>query len=222
MFNHVNHGIQLVDISADTSKKGRFYTTPTGAKYPSVTTVLSTYNKEGLQKWIERVGVAEAEKIKTQAANRGTEVHTLAENYINNLENWKKGVMPFNVHSFLPIKGILDNRVDNIWFQEAPLYSDYLQVAGRVDCIAEFDGRLSIIDFKTSRKPKKAEWIKNYFMQEAFYAVAFEERSGKPIKQLVTIVTVDDDEPQVFIEDRDNHIHDFIKLRKEYRESFGI
>ena len=117
---------------------------------------------------------------------------------------------------------MLDANLDNIWFQEAPLYSDYIKVAGRVDLIAEWEGKLSIIDFKTSRKPKKREWIKNYFMQESFYAVAFEERTKKPIKQLVTIVMVDDDSPQVFVESRDDHIHDFILLRKKYFTEKGI
>lgn len=222
MFNHVDHGVDLIDLECETLPTGRTYKTPTGKKYPSVTTVLGIQGKAGLEAWKKRVGEEEAKKISTQAATRGTAVHQLAENYLNNLEDWKAKEMPSNIYSFNQIKTILDERIDNIWFQEAPLYSDYLQTAGRVDCIAEFDGKLSIIDFKTSRKPKKREWIKGYFMQESFYAVAFEERVKKPIKQLVTIITVDGSEPQVFVEDRDDHIQDFMELRLDFRKLKGF
>src|SRR6056300_1395081 len=130
--------------------------------------------------------------------------------------------MPTNLYAFEQIKQVLDKHVDNVWMQETFLYSDYLETAGQVDCIAEFDGKLSIIDFKTSRKPKKKEWIKGYFMQESFYAVAFEERTGKPITQLVTIITVDGDDPQIFIEHRDDHIRNFMELRVDFKKLRGF
>jgi ATP-dependent exoDNAse (exonuclease V) beta subunit len=222
MFCHVDHSVELIDLECETLPTGRTYKTPQGKKYPSVTTVLGIQSKAGLEAWKKRVGEAEAQKISTQAATRGTAIHTLAEDYLNNKPDWNAKAMPANIFSFNQIKPILDKRIDNIWFQEAPLYSDYLQTAGRVDCIAEFDGKLSIIDFKTSRKAKKREWIKGYFMQESFYAVAFEERVGKPIKQLVTIITVDGDEPQVFVEDRDDHIGDFMELRLDFKKLKGF
>jgi genome maintenance exonuclease 1 len=187
-----------------------------------VTTVLGIQDKSGLEAWKKRVGEEEAKKISTQAAVRGTAVHKLAEDYLDNREDWKENHMPSNIFSFQQIKPILDKRIDNIWFQESFLYSDYLQTAGQVDCIAEFDGKLSIIDFKTSRKPKKKDWIKGYFLQESFYAVAFEERTKKPITQLVTIITVDGDDPQVFVEHRDNHIKDFMELRVDFRKLKGF
>jgi genome maintenance exonuclease 1 len=221
-FTHVNHGMILPELECDTTEKGRFYYTPNGNKYPSVTTVLSVQDKTGLDEWKAKIGIDQAEKIMNQAATRGTSIHNLAEKYLNNVENWTFGEMPVNIFTFKQIQHILDNHVNNIWAQEIPLYSDYIKTAGRVDCVAEFDGKLSIIDFKTSRKPKKKEWIKGYFMQESFYAVAFEERTKKPIKQLVTIVMVDNDDPQIFVENRDNHIHDFIALREKYRELKGI
>jgi genome maintenance exonuclease 1 len=222
MFNHVNHGIKLPDLYCETTPTGRFYYPPTGEKYPSVTTVLAVQDKSGLDEWKARVGEEEAKKIGFRATTRGTEVHLIAEEYIDNKVDYTKGKMPINVAMFNQIKSLLDNNLDNIWFQEAPLYSHFIRVAGRVDLIAEWQGKLSIIDFKTSRKLKKQEWIKGYFMQESFYAVAFEERVGKPISQLVTVVMTDENIPQVFVEKRDNHIHDFIALRKKYTEIHNI
>ena len=222
MFNHVKHGLTLPELHCDTTPTGRFYYPPTGEKYPSVTTVLSIMEKDGLEEWKKRVGEEEAARIVTQAGIRGTEFHLIAEEYIDNKPDYATDKMPVNMFTFHQIKPLLDKHLDNIWFQEAPLYSHFIRVAGRVDLVAEWNGKLSIIDFKTSRKPKKREWITNYFMQESFYAVAFEERVGKPIKQLVTIVAVDGDDPQVFIENRDDHIHNFIALRKKYTELKGI
>lgn len=222
MFNHVNHGIKLPDLYCETTPTGRFYYPTGGGKYPSVTTVLAIQDKQGLEEWKARVGEEQAKKTSLQATTRGTEVHLIAEEYIDNKPSYLQRKMPINIDMFNQIKPLLDKHLDNIWFQEAPLYSHFIEVAGRVDLVAEWRGKLSIIDFKTSRKLKKAEWIKGYFMQESFYAVAFEERVGKPIKQLVTLVMTDEGIPQEFIEDRDNHIHDFIALRKKYAEIHGF
>ena len=117
---------------------------------------------------------------------------------------------------FNRIKNILDDRIGLVYGQELPLYSDHLKVAGRVDCVAEFDGKLSIIDYKTSRKTKKKEWIDGYFMQECFYAIAWEERTGMPITQLVTIISVDDAPAQVFIEHRDNWDKKLVETIEKY------
>lgn len=222
MFNHVNHGIQLPDLYCETTPTGRFYYPTGGGKYPSVTTVLSIQDKQGLEDWKTRVGEEQAKIVSFQATSRGTEVHLIAEEYIDNKPDYNKGKMPINTGMFNQIKPLLDEHLNNVWFQEAPLYSHFIEVAGRVDLIAEWRGKLSIIDFKTSRKLKKREWIKNYFMQESFYAVAFEERVGKPITQLVTLVMTDEGIPQEFIEKRDDHIHDFIALRKKYAEMHGF
>lgn len=220
-FKHVQHGFLIPTCTRKTTEKGRFYFTPEGNTYPSVTTVLSIVPKDGIEKWKQQVGEEKAARVTTQAGIRGTAFHNLAENYIKNDPNWSKGHMPANIFSFNQILPFV-HRIDNIWFQETFLWSDYLRTAGQVDLIAEFDGKLSIIDFKTSRKVKKKEWIQSYFQQEAFYAVAFEERTKKPIKQLVTIMSCDDSEPLLFIEDRDNHIHDFIEIRNQYKELKGI
>ena len=191
MFNHVEHDIVLPKLTRKTTEEGRRYFTPDGNAYPSITTVLGVLSKDGIIEWRKRVGEEEANRISRQAATRGTAVHKLAEDYLDNLPDWNKGAMPANLASFNDLKTILDERLNNIYFQEEFLYSDRLKCAGQVDCIAEFDGQLSIVDFKTSRKPKKEEWITSYFIQASFYAAAFYERTGIPIKQGVILITED-------------------------------
>jgi len=222
MFNHVEHDVVLPKLTRKTTEAGRRYFTPDGAAYPSITTVLGILSKQGIIDWRKRVGEAEANRISTQAATRGTAVHKLAEDYIDNVEGWSKGAMPANIASFNDLKTILDKRLDNVWFQEEFLYSDRLKCAGQVDCIAEFDGQLSIVDFKTSRKPKKEEWITSYFIQASFYAAAFYERTGIPIKQGVILITVDGSEPQVFKVNTYDYLEHFLKVRKEYKKQKGI
>jgi genome maintenance exonuclease 1 len=222
MFNHVNHDVVLPTLTRKTTDTGRKYFTPEGNAYPSITTVLGVLNKEGIIAWRKRVGEEEANKISRQASVRGTAVHKLAEDYLNNEPNWKEGAMPSNLFSFEDIKKIMDKRLDNIWMQEVFLYSDRLKTAGQVDCIAEFDGQLSIIDFKTSRKPKKEEWITSYFIQASFYAAAFYERTGIPIKQGVILITVDHNEPQVFKINTYDYLEHFLNVRKEYKKQKGI
>jgi hypothetical protein len=218
MFTHVDHGVVLPEITRKTTESGRKYFTPEGNAYPSITTVLSVMDKDGLIEWRKRVGEEEANRISTQAATRGTAVHKLAEDYLNNEVDWQKGHMPVNLHSFNQIKRILDKRVNNVWFQEQFLYSDKLKCAGQVDCIAEFDGELSIIDFKTSRKLKERSWIRGYEIQASFYSAAFLERTGIPIKNYVIIIMVDDNDPQVFTGNTYEPLKDFLFYRRKYEE----
>jgi|TARA_B110000503_G_scaffold76728_1_gene118347 hypothetical protein len=220
-FNYVRAPI-LAELSAEITDVGRMYTTPEGNIYPSVTTVLSDGSKKGIEAWKARVGAEEARKISYQASLRGTAVHSICEDYLKNDSNYSSGRMPNNMFSFRQIQPILDKHVDNIHYLEAPLYSDYLKVAGRVDCIAEYDGKLSIVDFKTSRRSKKIEWITNYFMQESAYAVMYEERTGIPVSQLVTIITVDDSESQVFVQQRDDHIFKFMEQSQLFKKKYNV
>ncbi len=213
---------ELTELETETVNGKRFYVTPDGKKYPSVTTVSGFASAKSIAAWRRRVGNEQANKISTQAAGRGTAVHKLCEDYLNNDPDYTKKQMPVNIESFNTIKPILDTHINNIRMQEVPLYSHYLEVGGRVDCIAEWDGKLSVIDFKTSRKIKKKEWISGYFMQCSAYAVMYEELTKLPISQIVIIISVDGEEPQVFIERRDNYIHDFIKLRKDYKNYYGV
>jgi genome maintenance exonuclease 1 len=218
MFKHKKINLGYADLGCITKPSGRKYTTPENNEYPSITTVLSIRSKKSIDAWRKRVGEEEANKISYRASTRGTAVHEVCERYVNNEENYSRGMMPNIIGDFIPIKDILDDRLGTVYGQELPLYSDHLGVAGRVDCVGEFDGVLSIIDYKTSKRKKKYEWVTSYFMQETFYAIAWEERTGIPITQLVTIISVDNDDPQVFIEHRDNWDKELIKTIGEYKE----
>jgi genome maintenance exonuclease 1 len=213
MFTH--KPIPFDDLKTVTIDGKRFYQTPEGNTYPSVTSVTGLYNKKEILEWRKRVGEAEANRISTKASSRGTRVHKLCEDYLNNELNTDR-YMPDSVGMFKSIQPIIDQYVDNIYAIEAPLYSDHLKVAGRVDCIAEFDGKLSIIDFKTSSRQKSEDKIQNYFMQCAAYAVMFEERTGIPVPRIAIVIAVDSDHPQVFVKKR----NDYIGMFKTYREMF--
>lgn len=215
MFKHVP--VELTEMNAVTNEKGRRYRTPEGIDLPSITTVLSILSRDSIMKWRRRVGAEEANRISHRASTRGTAVHAIIEKYINNEENFKDGYTPDIIGSFLDLKPILDGRIGRVYAQEAPLYSNHLGVAGRVDCVADFDGKLSIIDFKTSMKPKRKDWITNYFMQESAYAIMWEERTGLPITQLVTIVSVDNHEPQIFVEHRDTWVRPLRETIAQYK-----
>ena len=216
MFEHVN--VELTEMDAVTTDSGRKYKTPEGVNLPSITTVLSILSRDSIAAWRKRVGEEEANRISHRASTRGTAVHEIIEKYIDNKEDFKDGYTPDIISSFLDVKSILDDRIGRVYAQEAPLYSNHLGVAGRVDCVAEFDGKLSIIDFKTSLKPKKKDWVKNYFMQESAYAIMWEERTGQPITQLVTIISVDNAPQQVFIEHRDNWVRPLRETIEKYNE----
>lgn len=193
----------------------RSYLTPEGNSYPSITTVMSWLSASAIAAWRQRVGDEEANKISKQATNRGTSLHELCEKYLNNEEDF--GDVPLNVVDiFNYIKPILDDNINNIYCQETRLYSDYIGVAGTVDCIAEFRGIRSVIDFKTARKPKKREYIHSYFMQTAGYAVMFEELTGIAIPQLV-IIMVSEEGEQVFIERRDDWASKLVEVVAQYK-----
>jgi genome maintenance exonuclease 1 len=207
----------LIEISAKTFPDGkRYYTTPDGLKLPSVTTIIGAKKKEAIQKWRNRVGEEVANKISRQASGRGTNVHTLCERYLNNEPLGE--VMPDAREMFLSIKPIL-NRINNIHYQECALWSVGLGMAGRVDCIGEFDGVLSVIDFKTSKKIKKKEDIMDYFAQCVAYACMYEELIGNGIEQLVIIMAVQDDVPLIFIEKTSDHLNNLLDFIKFYREN---
>lgn len=218
IFTHDPVKLDYEDLLCETKESGRTYATPQGKKYPSITTVLAILSEGYIQNWRNRVGEEEANRISRKACNRGTAVHTLVEKYINNQTLPNEGVMPDVFQNFKSLSIILDNRLNNIRLQEKPLYSDHLGVAGRVDIIGEFDGKLSIVDIKTSTKKKSSSSIKNYFMQEAAYAIMFEERTGIPITQLVTLMAVDYEEAIVFIEHRDNWTKDLLNTISDYRK----
>lgn len=209
----------LEQINSDT---GRLYQTPSGIQYPSITTVLSILNKDSIIKWRKRVGEKEANRISKRATDKGTRVHKYFEDYINNDPVIFEGMDFLAKESFYKLKPIVDRHVDYVVLQEERLYSDYLEIAGQVDLIANFSGKLSIIDFKTSRKQKKEEWIQNYFMQASAYAIMYEERTGTPVPRIVLLIAVDHEEPQVFVRRRDDYVDSLLNTRKLYKEKYGI
>jgi len=213
MFNRVNIDLKIPE--AETTGHGRFYRTPEGNLYPSVTTVMSHASKESIRAWRERVGDEEANKISNQAATRGTKIHDLCENVLLNNDIDTSNLSLLDKQMWDRFRPVLNN-IDNIHAIEDPLYSDHLRMAGRVDCIAEWEGKLSVIDFKTSRKTKKKEWIDNYFMQCTSYAIMFEEMTGIPVSQIVVAITVEGEFPQVFVEKRDNYVEKLLDLRLDY------
>ena len=194
MFNHIHH--EYPKLARTTVDGARLYETPSGRAYPSITTVTGLLKRQAIQEWRERVGAEEANKISSRASSRGTRVHSLCENYLSNLE-----VTPNYLDHELwqGITPLLD-RINNIHALETKLYSDHLEVAGTVDCIAEFDGKLSVIDFKTSSRVKSHDDIHDYYMQCSAYAVAFEERTNLPVSQLLIVMAVDDHDPLLFFE----------------------
>jgi len=209
----------LVNLTSKTFPDGkRYYTTPDGHKLPSVTTVIGAKGKKAIMEWRKRVGEEEANKISRKASSRGTNVHTLCEKYLNNDPKYFNGVMPDALEMFKPLKPIL-NRINNIHYQECALWSIKLGMAGRVDCIGEFDGVLSVIDFKTSKRPKKKEDIDNYFAQCVAYACMYEELIGVGIDQIVIIMAVEGAEPLLFIEKTEDYLNTLLDYIKFYKEN---
>ena len=199
MFKHLDYLKGETDLEATSIDGTRFYKVPSGKLYPSITSITSFYNREIFYEWRKRVGDEKANKITRESTFRGTKYHDLVEHYLKNEDiNKIDNVLPSTKFLFLQSKELLD-RIDNIHALEKSLYSDYFGLAGRVDCIAEYDGELAVIDFKTSTKIKPEEWIENYFVQETAYACCLQELYGLTVKQLVTIVACENGETQVVI-----------------------
>lgn len=188
------------DLNAETLPTGRTYVTPTGEKYPSITTILAPFGKKALFEWRNRVGAEEANRIAAKASRRGTKLHTACEDYIlGNLSGMKmQSMMPDTKELFLQLKPHIDENVGKVYGLEQALYSHKLRLAGRCDCIAEWNGELSIVDYKSSSREKYEGGILNYFMQCSAYAEMFEELTGLEIKQIVVAIAVEGGTPQIF------------------------
>ena len=212
-FNHV--GNDLKELKTENIEGKRFYVTPKGNKYVSITSLLSNLSKDSISQWRRRVGETEANKISRQASSRGTRVHNICESYIKNQEGILEGVLPDAIDMFNSILPLLD-RIDNIHVAEGALYSDDLGVAGRTDLIGEFDEKLSVIDYKTSRKRKTWEMCHGYFMQGAFYAHAYEELTGTPLNNIIIIMAVENDKPLLFRETRNRWLSPLKQVITKY------
>jgi len=182
----------------------RFYDIK-GQNYPSITSVLSIRKKEGLEKWRESIGESVANWEMGRAARRGKATHTLVEQYLKNETPSIRDVLPLGL--FKLMRPYLD-QIDNIHCLETVMFSDKLTVAGQVDCIAEYNGKLSVIDFKTANKERQEDWVENYFLQTTGYSMMYEEIFGKKIEQLVILIAAED-----------GTMTSFVKDRKEYEQS---
>jgi len=212
----IHNAVEIPEVSTKTVNRKRFYLTPEGGIFPSITTVLSVRKREGLSEWRKRVGDDVANYISRTAANRGTKVHQMVEDFLNNQEVEKdnRAFLPFCL--FQQLKPHLEANINNIYAQECGLWSDKYRVAGRVDCIAEYNGVPSIIDFKTSRSERNDDWNLDYYIQASAYAEMFEERTGTPIEQIVILVVTEDGQVQEFIKKK----HEYLPLLVETIEQF--
>jgi len=223
------------DIKVDNYKFGkleridgepRLYVTPEGAKLPSVTSVTGFTTREGIQEWRNRVGESEANRISRKASGRGTVVHNLTEKYILKDEGFDaayKKAMPDAVDLFHKIRRTLNSNVTTIHALETSIWSNYLKVAGTVDCIGVYKGKLAVIDFKTSSKTKEERWIEHYFMQTSAYACAWYELTKEPINTLVVIVANDvDSEAQIFEKTTYPYLSKFNIAREQFYNHYGF
>ena len=219
IFTHTPPLNELPPLKAKNVNGKRFYEhLETKEAYPSITSVLSIRDKKGLHEWRQKVGEEVANHVMIQAANRGTAVHNMVEDYLNNVDleqvdKYKKQFLPrmmFNV-----LKPEL-SKINNIRLQEAQMFSSDYTVAGRVDCIAEYDGVLSIVDFKTSTKEKNESWIENYFIQGSAYAEMFKEHFGEEVTQIVILIVTEEGTTQVF---KKNKV-DYLPKLKQAVEDF--
>ncbi len=221
VFNHVD--VNLPSLERETIDGVRYYKIPDGdelLRFVSITSVTSYITRQIFIDWRKRVGNEEAEKITKKATSRGTDLHSLVENYLQNKD--LPPVQPISEFLFKISKKELNN-INNIHALEKSLYSKVLGIAGTVDCIAEYNGELSIIDFKTSKKPKPKEWIEHYFVQAMAYACMLYELTGIMVKKLVIIMTCENGECVVYEEyDKEkylklliNYIGEFVSSRME-------
>lgn len=213
MFNHVE--IDLPQLERELIDGVRWYKLPSGnKKLVSITSVISHYKKDFFDQWRKRVGVEEADKITKRATSRGTDAHVLIENHLLNKE--LPSVQPLSEMLFKIAKPTL-SRINNIYALEGSLYSEFLGIAGTVDCIAEFDGELAIVDFKTSAKPKPRDWIEGYFVQCCAYACMLHEMTGLSVKKFVIIMACEDGECVVYEEyDKTKYIKKLVQYIKKF------
>jgi len=219
--NFTHKLLDFPDLNTISKNGKRYYVMESGDAYPSVTTVLdSMTDKTSLFEWRKRVGEAEANKISRRAASRGTALHLACEKYVLNENINFSEEMPTTQMLFNQMKEVLDNKVDNIYCVESPLVSHKLKVAGRVDLIAEYDDEISIIDFKTSDKTKKKEWIESYFLQASLYSYMFWEMTGIPVKKIMIGICVESEtKPQIFIESPVKYIEKAAGMVKNYHKN---
>ena len=210
-FKHAEPEIVLEDLTTTESDSGRWYNSPIGS-LPSVTTITGWKKSKFFAKW-RRENPQESRRV----LSRGNKLHKIIEDYLNNKFD-PEGVDPNVMELFTQLKPELD-KIDNIHALEVPLWSETMMMAGRVDCVAEYDGKLSVIDFKGSTKPKDKKDIDNYFLQATAYAVAWQERTGQRIDNFAVLLTSEEGITQVFQDNPVNHIKGLLKAIEGYHKS---
>jgi genome maintenance exonuclease 1 len=219
MFKHVKLESLDYELESVTTENGRVYKTPEGNFYPSITTVLShSSDKSFLEEWRKRVGESKANKITKKSSDRGTKLHEVCEKYLlNELTDFKiRMMMPDIKDFFMQLRPHIDSNVGDVYGLELPLYSDKLKLAGRTDCIAFWNDKLSIVDYKNSIKEKKEEWIQGYFVQCTAYAMMFEERTGISIDQIVVAIANEEGKPQIFIKEKSKYVEQLQSYIERY------
>lgn len=217
-FNH-NFKCDLIKAAKQVNENGTRYYEADGKRYPSITTMLGYFTRKSIYEWRNRVGHEEANKISSKAATRGTKFHKTVEKYLLN-ESFEFKT-PLEQQLFINTREYID-LIDDIHLLEKSMFSHHLRLAGTVDCIARYNNKLSVIDFKTATGAKSKEYIENYFMQASAYAIMFEEQTRIPVPQIVIIIAVEGEPSQVFVERRDNYAHELINCRDIYEEQNGI
>ncbi len=221
MFTHLDT-IKPVEINTIEGDSGRFYVTPEGNHYPSITTILGYGDKPWLQEWRESMGEEAAVAEMHRAATRGTAVHDMAEKYLKNMPNPTEGHDKLHIPDFMQLRVKL-NKVSNILTQESALWSDTLRLAGRVDCVGEFNAKRCIIDFKTSTNNKSQQMIADYFLQTTAYALMFHERYGIQIDHVAILMSVERGAvPLVFTSPIEPHIEPLLKRINSYHNAHKV
>jgi genome maintenance exonuclease 1 len=211
----IQHNIEIPDIPIRNENDIRVYVTPEGNLYPSITTVLSVLSEETISNWKRRVGEKTANKISSTATRRGTSLHEIVEKYLKN-EPIKETV---DFRAFLPSL----SKITEIYCQEKTIWSDKYKIAGRSDCICVYDGKPTVIDFKTNRRKKKLEWLESYFIQGSFYAEAFEERTGTKIDDIVIMILLTDNlKVDIYEVKKNDFLDKLITVRDMFRSMYGI
>ena len=218
-FRHVKLSELDFELESTTTDKGRVYRVPGGELYPSITTVLSAYNKKAIIEWRQRVGEEKANEISRKASGRGTKLHNTVEKYLlNEMTDMKlQTMMPDIKEMFFDMRKIIDENIGDIYGIEQPLYSHKLKLAGRCDCIAEWNGELAIVDWKTASRTKDKDHIQNYFMQATAYAEMFEERTGRAIDTIVVAISVQSESPQLFVEKKSKYLLPLNEYNERYQ-----
>jgi len=212
IFKHELYEFEELEAVMDESRGGRVYITPTGERYRSVTTLLGRLSKKSIMEWRKAVGEEKANKISSQAARRGTNLHKICEDYVGNEPDYLKKKLPNVVSMFKDIQPLIDKHITAVHGIEIPLYSHKLQTAGRCDLFCSFDNVPTILDFKTSSKIKKKEWITSYFMQATCYAMMVYERKGIKVPQLAIMIAVENEQPQLFVEQTETYLAETYKF----------